>query len=534
MRSLLEIDKSERHIAKLSGGPSSAETGLDAFLRAHAGWIAIALTVYAAFRVLFFCAVFPLSNNVDERFHLLTIQMYAQGHVPGRDLPAVDPDFSREFLLYWSPEYWHTQQLIERDGASRPLYGLPPEAREAALSRDFYVKQLDQWARRPNFEAQSAPLYYIVAAGWYRLGEAVGMQDWQLDYWPKVLNPIAYALLVWFSYKFVREFYPRRFFLHLAVPALIAVFPQDVFFGMNRDVFSAPLCAAALLLMMRSLEMKPDRYAALLSASFLVGLAFLSSVSNFVLYGVLASTVWFWIRRSTATSVRKARVVLTSVLAAGALPSLWMLRNYLVMGDLTGGKAKTHDFGWTVKPLSQIFDHPLFSLRGAGYFMAELTRSFWRGEYVWHGVPMRSATADWFYLVSSVVLVATFVFNFVSPRREASSLQKLADAQALFLVAASILFLAVISLIFDFHDCQYPSRLLPYFVSGRIISGAMLPFALMYACGLELVLHRFHKWVPPVAVLACLLLFITASEWRVRRVALSSPYNFFALSAAPR
>ncbi len=93
-----------------------------------------------------------------------------------------------------------------------------------------------------------------------------------------------------------------------------------------------------------------------------------------------------------------------------------------------------------------------------------------------------------------------------------------------------MLFLAVISLPFDFHDCAYPSRLYPYFVSGRIISGALLPFVLIYASGLELVTNRLRKWVPPVAVLACLMLFITVSEIRVRSVVFSSPYNFFALS----
>jgi hypothetical protein len=126
--------------------------------------------------------------------------------------------------------------------------------------------------------------------------------------------------------------------------------------------------------------------------------------------------------------------------------------------------------------------------------------------------------------------VALFVLDFVSRRRAISPLQRLAGFQAAFLVASSVLFLAVISLPFDFHDCAYPSRLYPYFVSGRIISGALLPFVLIYASGLELVTNRLRKWVPPVAVLACLMLFITVSEIRVRSVVFSSPYNFFALS----
>jgi len=126
--------------------------------------------------------------------------------------------------------------------------------------------------------------------------------------------------------------------------------------------------------------------------------------------------------------------------------------------------------------------------------------------------------------------MALFAITFVVRRGDIPRLQKLAGFQVLFLVASSVLFLAAISLPFDFHDCAYPSRLYPYFVSGRIISGALLPFALIYAGGLELVVNLVRKWVPPVAVLAFLMLFITVSEIQVRRAVFSSPYNFFALS----
>jgi hypothetical protein len=492
--------------------------------------LVIALSIFAALRILVFAVAFPLSNNVDERFHFMTIQMYAEGGSPGKELPRMDPAKARIFSLYWSPEYRHSPEELDRDGASRPLYGLPAQIRDSALAQGFYATQLKRWLLRPNFEAQSPPLYYVAAAAWYNLGAALGMRDWGLDYWPRFLNPIAYALLVWLSYRFVLRVYPERTFLLLAVPAIIAVFPQDVFFGMNRDVFSPPLAAAALLLMMQAVDSKPNRYGSLLLGSFLVGLAFLSSVSNCVLYGALAATLWVWVHRSTGTLDHKIWVVSASALAAGVLPSLWMLRNYLVMGDLTAGRAKAHDLGWTVKPLADMIHHPLFSFHGLRYFLLELTRSFWHGEYVWHGLPMRSAWADRFYILSSAIFVVLFALDFVARRRAISPLQRLAGFQAVFLVASSVLFLAVISLPFDFHDCAYPSRLYPYFVSGRIISGALLPFVLIYASGLELVTNRLRKWVPPVAVLACLMLFITVSEIRVRSVVFSSPYNFFALS----
>ncbi len=111
-----------------------------------------------------------------------------------------------------------------------------------------------------------------------------------------------------------------------------------------------------------------------------------------------------------------------------------------------------------------------------------------------------------------------------------SSLQRLVAFDAAFLVASSVLFIVAISVPFDYHDCAYPSRAIPFTTSARIVSGAILPFVLLYAMGLERVTSVFRKWVPPVAVLACIMLFITASEIRVRSVVFSSPYNFFALS----
>ncbi|HUA13985.1 MAG TPA: hypothetical protein VMG31_01710 [Verrucomicrobiae bacterium] len=506
----------------------SPESKTDAFLGVNARRIAISLSVFAAIRVLLFCAAFPLTNTIDERFHLLTIQMYAKGDLPEKDLPSLDPAVAERLLLYWSPEFSHSQAAMDRDGIVAPLYALPPQTRDVAMAQNFYSDKLKQWSHRRNYEAQSPPLYYVVAGAWYRVASLLGMRGWALDYWPRFLNPIVYALLVWASYLFTRRAYPARQFLQAGVPALMAVFPQDVFYGMNRDVFSAPLSAVALLLMLRAVA-HSGRNSSLLPASFAVSLAFLSSISNFVLYGALAAALWIWSRRSPETRAHKRRLILANAFIAGVLPALWMLRNYFVMGDFLGGKAKAFDFGWTVKPIASVFHHPLFSLSGTGYFVLELTRRFWRGEYVWHNLPMQVNAVDRFYILSSALFGLLFAINLFRQRRAMSACQKLVELQAIFLIAVSVLFLAILSLAFDFHDCAYPSRQLPFFVSGRIISGAMLPAALIYTIGLELFLTRLRKWVPPAAALCGVVLFITISEVHVRSAVFASRYNFFAL-----
>jgi hypothetical protein len=516
---------------------TGVESREDAFVRTRVRQMAIALCILAALRILVFAAAFPLTNNTDEKLHFLTIRMYAQGQMPGKDLPPIDPEFARALLLYQSPEYGLSQEYLDRNGIVGPPYNLPPQARDAVLANKFYSEKLTRWLHYGfNYEAQSAPFYYVVAGCWYRLGASLGFRDWGLAYWVRFLNPIAYALVLWFSYCFVRRVYPERTFLQVAVPAIIAVFPQDVFFGMNRDVISPVLAAAALLCLIRAVDAKPSRYGFLLAGSLLAGLGFLSDIPNCVLFGALAATLWIFIERSTESRGRKVWVVSTSALAAGVLPCLWILRNYIVMGDLLGGKAKEQNLGWTIKPFSDMVNHPLFSFVGSREFLLQLTSRFWHGEYVWHNSPMKSALADRFYVVSSFVFVVVFLVDLVIRRKSIPTLQKLAGAQALFLVITSVGFLALISLPFDFNYCAYPSREYPYFVSGRIISGALLPFVLMYASGLELVTNLVRRWVSPFALrimpyalLSCLVVFITISEVHVRSGVFASPYNFFAL-----
>lgn len=494
---------------------------------------AIGFAIYATIRILVFCLAFPPTNGTDEKFHLMSVRMYAAGHLPGRDLPLMDPAFAKTLLLYWSPEFGQddtNQNLAE----ASPLSRMTPLERKSALASGLYKDQVELWlaqhSQRPNYQAQGPPLYYVVAGAWLDLGRALGIKDWDQVYWIRLLNPIFYGLFVWFSYCFVHKVYPENTFLSLAIPGLLAVFPQDVFFGLSRDVLSPVMCAGALLAMADVIVNRKGHYRSLLLASFLVGLTFLVEVSNFVLYGALAVCLWMWVRDSDLERRRKILVVTSSAVLAFVLPFFWMARNFLVVGDLTGSRVKMRALDWTMKPFSEFFHHPLFSMHGLAYFLVELTRSFWRGEYVWHRMPMRSPIADALYLLSTAVLMLVFVAGLIRGWKTLPGVQKFAGPQSLFLVVASVLFLALISLPFDFNACPYPSRLYPYFVSGRIICGTLLPFSLIYASGLEMVSNLFRRWIPPAALLGCLMLFITVSEFQVRSVAFSSPYNFFALS----
>ena len=92
---------------------------------------------------------------------------------------------------------------------------------------------------------------------------------------------------------------------------------------------------------------------------------------------------------------------------------------------------------------------------------------------------------------------------------------------------AAVAFLGFVSLIYDFHDCFYLSRKFPYFTSGRLILGALIPFLLLFVYGLDRALSftksRWPRWLALAAMLLFMLISEIATDWPV----FSSQYNWF-------
>jgi hypothetical protein len=499
---------------------------IDNFLHERRATVVAAMCCYAFLRILIFSAAFPLFNPLDEQDHYETVHNYAKGIASGRELPLTDPEMARVFALYGSPEYLVSRQRLQAAHLDAPVPQLAPEIRDVQFQRRF-----NYWIAQRVTEAQSPPVYYAVAAAWYKVGALLGMKDWALVYWVRFMNSILYAVFVWVSFLFVKQVYPTRDFLCVAVPAFLAVFPQDVFFGVNRDVLSPLLAALVLLLLFRAIREERPSEVALVAGGFLAGIAFLTDIPNGVLFGVLAIVLLIRIMRAVRkhVGVREYAMIAASIVAAALPPLLWMARNREVMGDLTGSKAKIAFLGWTVKPWPEIFHHPIFSLHGPAYFVWHLVPMYWRGEYFWQGSPLRWSVADGFYVVSSIVAVAIFVVYVWKQKQSDRWLERLSGVVSLYLVISSMLFLVAISLPFDFHECIYPSREFPYFVSGRIICGTLLPFVVIYVGAMELVLRPVRRYVHPLIPFAAICVFITCTEFWLRNDVFHSAFNFFAL-----
>ena len=123
--------------------------------------------------------------------------------------------------------------------------------------------------------------------------------------------------------------------------------------------------------------------------------------------------------------------------------------------------------------------------------------------------------------VLAAALSAIFSQSILQPQRQALQL-------SLSFFVAAVGFFALMSIVYDFHDCPYPSRNYPYFTSGRLLLGMLIPFSLLMVCGINQMLKRF-KDAAKFSVLTALILIMFALEVATNWPAFSNEYNWFHL-----
>jgi 4-amino-4-deoxy-L-arabinose transferase-like glycosyltransferase len=123
------------------------------------------------------------------------------------------------------------------------------------------------------------------------------------------------------------------------------------------------------LLLFRAIEKETGSDRELILAGALTGIAFLTEVSNVVLFGVLLAVLLARSKRAEKTSNGRGEqmVCAVSLLAAVSLPAVWMARNRIVVGDFTATQEKVFYLGWVAKPWSEIWHHPIFTFPGCGF-----------------------------------------------------------------------------------------------------------------------------------------------------------------------
>jgi hypothetical protein len=204
----------------------------------------------------------------------------------------------------------------------------------------------------------------------------------------------------------------------------------------------------------------------------------------------------------------------------------WLAWCKINFGDFTGTAVKMHLLTWTLKPFGEWWGHPIFTLHGFWTFVSGLLATFWQGEFWWHREPMGLSAVNLDYTILSICLVGVAVIGLVPRFSAATAPQREALWLDFWSCVAAVAFLGFLSIIYDFHDCFYPSREHPYFTSGRLMLGALVPFMLLFVFGLDRVLKKFD---PPAKffLLAAIILFMLAAEIITDWPVFSSQYNWF-------
>jgi len=367
-----------------------------------------------------------------------------------------------------------------------------------------------------------------LASAWWGIGKQLGLAGLQSLYWIRFLNVLLAVMLVWLGYITARTIAPQWTDLCIGVPLLLAFIPQNVFYAMNNDVLS-PLCFGALFLcVLQWLRTNAPGFLLGALTGFAVAATCLTKLSNLPLVAVALAVI---VARSTAIIFQTPRaglIALAALISCAAIPvGVWMLWAKFHYGDFTGSTAKIGLLGWTRKPFGDWWKHPIFTLHGVWIFWSDLIASFWRGEVSWHGRLLRWRGTDGFYAVSSLLALAAAI---VGLRKQAglSAFQRQSVGTAILIFLAGVVFLALLSIQFDFGNCINPSREHPYFTSGRLLSGELIPFSVVYVYAVSWVCRQISPALPLIA-LGSIVAFTTTSEILVNRVVFASEHNWFRL-----
>jgi len=487
------------------------------------GAVAAGLAVAAVLRVTVYALAFPFFNQVDEHQHVDSVLRYARGELPGREMARLDPTVARWALEFGTFEYLEPG----------PDFPAPYLKRPGASLQQPLVRQANAaFVSIPDTEFDSPPVYYALAAAWLMVGRALSLDGVALLYWLRCLNAVVLGALVFATHRVLRRQLPERPLLHLGVPALLAFFPQDCLFGVTTDGVAIATGGLAFLalagLANRSGPASPSGYA---GAGLGVAAAFLTKYTS---ASLVMAAAWLAFsearRRDRGPASALARRWAAFSAGAGLPVAVWFVRNRLVLGDWTGTARKVAHLEWTPRPLADWLAHPLFTPSGVVEFAAGLLPRLWRGEFLWHGQMMASAAADAAYVGATLLLCGVVAFAWLRSRAVRADAAGRIDGLAGVALGGAVATLVFLSVRFEFAHWGTPTAEHPFFVHGRLISGAILPLCWLFVRGIDRLARTLPtRLAPRIAwgVLALWIAAVTVSEIVINAPAFASPYNAF-------
>ncbi|MEY2530883.1 MAG: putative rane protein, partial [Verrucomicrobiota bacterium] len=423
-------------------------------------WLIALLCFVGALRTFLYAAAFPFFSNGDEDLHFDVIVRYSEGRVP-RNFDVLSNDALNLISLYASPEFIQTPDQFQNGKFPTPLWKQPPVEAEPVIEATKAG-----WSSEINWEVSQPPLYYALAAFWWKTGQLFGLNGIQSLYWIRLLNALLVAILVAIGFVAGRTVAPGSVSLRVGTALVLAFIPQDAFYVMTNDVLS-PVCFGIVFFCVLRWFSKPPTFYLGAITGLAIAATFLTKLSNLPLITIAAGTILAHCLLPMHRSDRSTIVAFVLMTLCAGIPILsWMLWSHANFGDITGSTTKMALLDWTRKPFSEWLHHPIFSFRGLWIFWSELIARFWRGELMWHNRELHCSLVDDFFAISSLIFIAIALCS-IRPSQLRSNLQLKVILFAAICFIAAISFFFLLSIEFDFGRCIFPSRNHPYFTSGR-------------------------------------------------------------------
>lgn len=482
----------------------------------------ILLCAVAGIRVFLGSTCLPLFNDVDEGQHFDLVSKYARGVLPDRTLTTWENETAQITFYFCTFEYLHRPEKFKEFDY---VYPPPIWKLSKALQEDLKVKHTPALLNTVNHESQSPPLYYVVAAVWYRVGKLIGLNEPHSAYWVRMLNIPLQILLVVAAHRFCRTYFTDA--VACCVPAMVAAFPSTIFFSINNDVL-CPLLVLVALWKMLSWYQDQGRTGNSVLAGLAVAACLLTKLTNIA----VALVCVFVIAAKLIQGMRRGELG-KQIPSAAALvfwafvPFLcWMIYNRVQIGDWTGTSEKVRHLGWTPNSWEAIWSHPLWTRTGQQAYWTRFCTSFFAGDMNWHGDPwMRFFPLNvfaWISFVVAVIGIVSYVRKSIRPFNQNSFLQGIAST---IMILGSIVFLWYLSVRFDFGACVYPSRNYPYFNSGRLAYGILVPFLAFFSCGVETLTGNNKR--ATALLLAVSILILVPAQVMLFQQSFGSQSNWF-------
>ncbi len=493
------------------------------FFESHEKKIILLLCIRLPFTSSFFPPRFHSFNNVDEVAQFDLVLKYSHGRVP-HEMSKISPDSADYVALMNSYAYFGAPDKFPGGKMPQPLWTEPAEK----MHQDIAANSAG-WQRLSNYEVSQSPLYYVLAGSWWHVGKWLGFHEGRLVYWLRFLNIIMVIALVWLGYAAARMIFPESIFLRLGVPALLTFMPQSAFYSIGNDMTSSLCFGLTFICLLKWLAQENPSVRLGAATGLAFAATYLSKMTNLPLLAIVAMAIlikiWQEARRGR---LRAALPALMAFLCFSEPPIIaWMMWCKLNFGDLAGSSGKAQFLGWTVKSFSQWWSHPIFTPVGLWTYLSGELNSFWQGEFVWHYKPMALPATQAIFTILSLALVLLALPG-VFARAKLTRQQHQALRLGLAFFVAALGFFALLSIVYDFHDCPDPSREHPYFSAGRMMLGMLIPFLLLIVYGLDRALNRFGnatKFITLSVMICAMLITETATNWPV----FANEYNWFHL-----